>query len=219
MLAGVRRAGCALISTLAVVVVAAPPALAAPKPEGKAVAVQSLAGVAQRIKYRIGPFNVTPGQNSIGYAPILERPKVDGYITRIRPDLTYLDGRVPGVDIIHLHHAVWVNTSRVGAAGGFPAERFFAPGEEKTILRCRRAMATGTRRRPLAAQPHDPQPHAAADEAVHQLHDRLHPGYLARGQGHRAGAADLDGRRERQLYPVFDVRRGSGKDGTLHLPR
>jgi hypothetical protein len=57
---------------------------------------------------------------------------VDGYITRMKPNLTYLDGRVPGVDVIHLHHAVWVNTSRPNATGGHAAELFFAAGEEKT---------------------------------------------------------------------------------------
>ena len=44
--------------------VAAPSALASA--DGKAVAVQSLAGGAKRITYRIGPFNIIPGQNSIG---------------------------------------------------------------------------------------------------------------------------------------------------------
>src|SRR5215208_8407738 len=129
-----KRAGCALVSLLVLAAIAAPSALAVP--EGKAVAVQSLAGGAKRITYKIGPFDVTPGQNRIGYELITQRPQVDGYITRIKPNLTYLDGRVPGVDVIHLHHAVWVNTSRVGAtgkAGGFPVELFFAAGEEKTI--------------------------------------------------------------------------------------
>ena len=133
MLPVMKRAGSALISTLAVLAILAPATMAAP--EGKAVAVSSLANGAKRIKYRVGPFDVVPGQNSIGYSIINERPQVDGYITRIRPDLTYLDGRVPGVDVIHLHHAVWVNTSRVGATGGFPAEPFFAAGEEKTVMR------------------------------------------------------------------------------------
>jgi hypothetical protein len=81
-------------------------------PEDKAVAVTSLADGAERIKYSIAPFNIVTGQNSIGYEIIRERPQVDGYITRIRPDLPYLDGRVPGVDVIHLHHGVWANTSR-----------------------------------------------------------------------------------------------------------
>lgn len=35
--------------------------------EGKAVAVKSPAGGAERIKYKIGPVDV-PGQNEIGYA-------------------------------------------------------------------------------------------------------------------------------------------------------
>ena len=58
MPSGVRRAGCALISVLAVVAFASPPALAAPM--GKAVAVKSLAGGAKRLTYRVGPFDVTP---------------------------------------------------------------------------------------------------------------------------------------------------------------
>src|SRR4029453_2451265 len=110
MAAAWKRAGCALIATLALLAVAAPSALAAP--EGKAVAVTSLANGAQRIKYKIRPFNIVPGQNDIGYALISERPQVDGYFTRIKPNLTYVDGRVPGVDVIHLHHGVWVNFSR-----------------------------------------------------------------------------------------------------------
>ena len=90
---GVRRAGCALLIGDSF----SPPWRLRPRwprplGHGKAVAVQSLAGGAKRITYRIGPFNVVPGQNSIGYAPITQRPQVDGYITRIRPDLTYLDG-------------------------------------------------------------------------------------------------------------------------------
>src|SRR5215217_3060770 len=118
---------------LSVVAVAAPPALAAP--EGRTVAVQSLAGGAKRITYRIGPIDVHPGQNSIGLKPITERPQVDGYVTRIRPDLTYLDGRVPGVDVIHLHHGVWLNLSRHDVTRPGLPERFFAAGEEKTRMR------------------------------------------------------------------------------------
>ena len=132
MVAAGKRAGCALVSMLVLAAVAASPALAAP--EGKAVAVQSLAGGAKRITYKVGPFDVTPGKNRIGYEPISQRPQVDGYITRIKPDLTYLDGRVPGVDVIHLHHAVWVNLSRRNATSSLPVELFFAAGEEKTRL-------------------------------------------------------------------------------------
>jgi len=117
---------------LAVLAFASPPALAAPV--GKAVAVHSLPGGAKRLTYRVGPFDVVPGQNSINYRPITERPQVDGYITRIRPDLTYLNGRVPRVDVIHLHHGVWLNMSRQDSTRPGIPERFFAAGEEKTRM-------------------------------------------------------------------------------------
>ena len=113
-----------------VLAVAAPATMAAP--EGKAVAVSSLANGAKRIKYKIGPFDIVPARTTSATRSSPRSPQVDGYFTRIRPDLTYLDGSVPGVDVIHLHHGVWVNTSRLGATGGFPVEPFFAAGEEKT---------------------------------------------------------------------------------------
>jgi hypothetical protein len=59
---------------------------------------------------------------------------VDGWITRIRPDLIYTSGKIPGVDKIHLHHGVWANLSRNGSGSPF-AELFFAAGEEKTVMR------------------------------------------------------------------------------------
>ena len=112
--------------------------------------MQSLAGGAKRITYRIGPFDIIPGQNSIGYAPIAERPQVDGYITRIRPDLTYLDGSVPRVDVIHLHHGVWVNTSRLEQLGLRRPELFFAAGEEKTIMQLPKGYGYPLEARPTA---------------------------------------------------------------------
>jgi hypothetical protein len=69
---------------------------------------------------------------------------VDGWITRIRPDLTYANGRVPGVGVIHLHHGVWLNLSRSDATWPGLPERFFAAGEEKTIMRQPRATGTST---------------------------------------------------------------------------
>ena len=47
-----------------------------------------------------------------------------GYITRFDPELVYPNGKVPRVDILHLHHAVWI-------VNGNPQ---FAVGEEKTIV-------------------------------------------------------------------------------------
>jgi hypothetical protein len=217
MAAARKRAGCALISTLAILAVGVPPALAAP--EGKAVAVSSLANGAQRIKYKIGPFNVVPGQNEIGNALIHERPQVDGYFTRIKPDLTYLDGRVPGVDVIHLHHGVWVNASRTAPTGGFPWELFFPAGEEKTILKLPKGYG---------------YPLKASDFLVlnHMIHNltpvptQVYMTYVADFVPADSPAARgirpvrpiwMDVQNGNQ-YPVFNVKKGSGEKGRYTYP-
>jgi plastocyanin len=210
------RAGCALISILALLAVAAPPALATP--EGKAVAVQSLAGGAKRITYRIGPFDVIPGQNSIGYSPIVQRPQMDGYITRIRPDLTYLDGRVPGVDVIHLHHAVWVNTSRPGTTG-FGAELFFAAGEEKTIMKLPKGYGYPLKRTDgllLNHMIHNLTPRPTQVFMVYQID--FAPKGSAAARGLRTVRPIWMDVRKGNLYPVFNVRKGSGRKGRFTYP-
>ena len=212
-----RRAGCALISTLAVLAVAAPAALAAP--EGNAAAVTSLANGAKRIKYKIGPFNIVPGQNSIGYELIRERPQVNGYITRIRPDLTYLDGRVPGVDVIHLHHGVWVNTSRLGATGGFPVEPFFAAGEEKTVMKLPRGYGY-----PLKASDglllnhmiHNLTPVPTKVYMVWEI-DFI-PARSQAARGLRPVRPIWMDVQKGNLYPVFNVKKGAGKRGRYTYP-
>jgi hypothetical protein len=211
-----RRAGCALIFALALLVPSAAPAMAAP--EGKAVAVSSLANGAKRITYRVGPFDVVPGQNSIGYRIIDERPKVDGFITRIRPDLTYLDGRVPGVDIIHLHHAVWANTAR-GGTTGFPAELFFAAGEEKTILTLPKGYGY-----PLKATDglllnhmiHNLTPQPTKVYMVWQV-DFI-PADSPAAQDIRPVRPIWMDVQKGSFYPVFNVKKGSGKRGRYTYP-
>jgi hypothetical protein len=218
VLPAVRRAGCALISMLALLAIVAPAAMAAP--EGNAVAVSSLANGAKRVKYKIGPFNVVPGQNSIGFELIRERPQVDGYFTRIRPDLTYLDGRVPGVDVIHLHHGVWVNTSRRAATEiGFPVQPFFAAGEEKTVMRLPKGYG---------------YPVKASDGLLlnHMIHNltpvptQVYMTYTVDfvPKGSRAARGMRTVRpiwmdvQNGNLYPVFNVRKGSGQNGRYTYP-
>jgi plastocyanin len=79
----------------------------------------------QHLHYEYGPVPISPGQNTIEVAPNKLKPDVPGYITRFKPDLVYVkDHTVPRVDVIHLHHGVWV-------MNGYPT---FAAGEEKTIF-------------------------------------------------------------------------------------
>ena len=66
----------------------------------------------------------TPGQNTIIFKPTDLKPSVPGYITRFQPNLTYSNGTIPRVDVLHLHHGVWLMR-------GYPT---FAAGEEKTIF-------------------------------------------------------------------------------------
>jgi plastocyanin len=212
-----KRAGCALISTLAVLAIAAPATMAAP--EGKAIAVSSLANGAKRIKYRVGPFDVVPGQNSIGYNIISERPQVDGYITRIRPDLTYLDGRVPGVDVIHLHHAVWVNTSRVGATAGFPAEPFFAAGEEKTVLRLPKGYGYPLKATDGLLLNHMIHNLTPVPTKVYMVWDiDFVPKTSRAARGIRPVRPVWMDVQNGNLYPVFNVEKGSGKKGHYTYP-
>ena len=81
------------------------------------------AGV-QHLTYCYGPVAVKPGQNIIRLNPTNLFPQVPGYITRFDPELVYESGTVPRVDVLHLHHAVWVVN--------FNPQ--FATGEEKSIL-------------------------------------------------------------------------------------
>jgi plastocyanin len=59
---------------------------------------------------------------------------VNGWITGFKADLRFKDGSVPPVDVVHLHHGVWLNTSSVDLTASVP-ERFFAAGEEKTAIK------------------------------------------------------------------------------------
>lgn len=79
----------------------------------------------QHLHFSYGPVHLKPGQNLIQLGAIGAdaKPKVPGYITAFRPNLTYLDGKVPGVDVVHLHHGVWL----------VDGERRWAAGEEKTF--------------------------------------------------------------------------------------
>ena len=70
-------------------------------------------------------MRIKPGQNTISIADNDLLPPGPGWITSFKPNLTYVDGKVPRVDVIHLHHAVWLVGRRgdVCARRGRPARR------------------------------------------------------------------------------------------------
>jgi hypothetical protein len=163
----------------------------------------------QRIKYRFGPIHVSPGQNSIEYAPTNLRPDVPGYITRFKPSLEYADGTVPGVEVIHLHHGVWL----------INGETRFAVGEEKTIT----DLPDGYGFR------YTPKQNWAINYMIHNLTatpDTVYityeidfipdtdPAAASMKEVHTQWI-DVAGPR---AYPVFTANRGTGKKGRLTFP-
>ena len=85
------------------------------------------------LHFEAGPFDIQPGQNNIDNMRRIPQPEMSGWIVGFRPNLKYADGTVPAVDVVHLHHGVWLNVAHPDATSGLP-ERFFAAGEEKTNL-------------------------------------------------------------------------------------
>jgi plastocyanin len=197
-----------LILLLAVPLLAAPAAEAAKLPAG-----------VQRMTFRY-PIDLRPGTNIIKIRGGVPKPAVPGYVVRIKPDLTRLDGSVPPTDQIHLHHAVWIS-SRAGANNpysGSPYEIFFATGEEKTIVNIPRPYG----------YPVKPGDTWILNDMIHDLTNRGMRLYLTWTLDFVPAASAL-GRRlkpvspvwmdvENTAYPVFDVVRGSGRSGRFTYP-
>ena len=103
------------------------------------------------LKFAFGPVKINPGQNDIAVEPnTAVRPKGNGWITSFAPNLVRADGSVPPVDVIHLHHAVWLANYRPTLGRG--------RGEDPVSL----PKGFGWRYKhdgPVADEPHDPQPH------------------------------------------------------------
>ena len=209
-------AGCLLLACLGALFLASPAGAA--RNVGAAVKVSKGANGAQRLTYRIGPFRVTPGQNEIGNRIIAQKPQVDGWITRIRPDLTYTNGKVPGVDIIHLHHGVWLNLSRRDPTSGLP-QRFFAAGEEKTIFRMPKGYGYRYRATDswlLNHMIHNLTPVPARVYMTYTI-DFIPDGSQA-ARGMRPVRPIWMDVVNGDVYPVFNVHKGAGQGGRYTFP-
>ena len=163
----------------------------------------------QRIKYRYGPLIVTPGQNTISLdGDRIPRPKRSGWIVGFRPNLELANGKIPGVDVLHLHHAVWIINNRLT----------FAAGEEKTNVRLPRPY--GWRNRPsdrwvLNHMVHNLLPNRQRVYLTYTLDFIPDRSRAARGM-RPVETRWLDV--EDGAYPVFDAHRGSGRGGRFTYP-
>jgi plastocyanin len=170
----------------------------------------------QHLTYCYGPITMMPGQNIIRFRPATDGfgnklwPQEDGYITRFDPELIYADGTVPRVDVLHLHHAVWV-------VNGAPQ---FAVGEEKTVQQLPQGF--GWRSHPgdswiLNDMLHDLVAQPAQVYVVWRV-DFVPDGSPAAASIKPVHTRWLDVAGNPSIYPVFDALRSDGQNGRYTFP-
>jgi hypothetical protein len=195
-----------------------------------AVAPASADTGVQRLHFQAGPYLVTPGANLIllDYKHV-PKPTENGFMVRMAPNLHYARpdgsccGAVPRVDVIHLHHGVWLSNGAAGAGegnsyvGGFYP--FMASGEEKTIYQLPRGYGY-----PVAASDY-----WVLNYMIHNLTSRPAKVYITYDIDFVPATSPLARSitpvhpiwmdvQNHHIYPVFNVLRYSGRDGKFTYP-
>ena len=164
----------------------------------------------------IDPASIDPATTGIGST---NPTVVDGYIVGIAPNLRLADGTIPGVDVIHLHHGVWLNASaRDATAPGLP-ERFFAAGEEKTTM----VLPAGY------GYAYHPTDNWVVNYMIHNLYPIEQQVWITYDVDFIPGTDPVAATMQRarpiwtdvqngSVYPVFDVIKGSGSNGLYTYP-
>jgi plastocyanin len=174
----------------------------------------------QHLKFEYGPLEIKPGQNVIETnTDAIPQPSESGWVVGFKPSLRLANGKVPAVDVVHLHHGVWANGFRRDATAPLFPERFIAAGEEKTALDLPDGYGYPYRVgdfwylnymiHNLTAKPftvsitYDVDFVATTAPTASAMKD-VRPVWLDVQNGN--------------LYPVFDVHKGSGTDGKYTYP-
>jgi hypothetical protein len=194
---------------------------------------ESYPGACQRLRFRYGPIVVKPGQNDVLIEPVkIEQPRYDGYMTRFDPDLVLVDGTVPPIEQVHLHHAVWTTArpygwspSQASPPGLSPNNSpvtlypFAASGEEKTTFRLPHGYGmpmSGTDDWQLLYMIHSAVPQPTEVFITYDID------YVAKAAGDALGIKPaypvwMDVRPA--TYPVFNAQKGFGSGGTCTWPK
>jgi hypothetical protein len=184
----------------------------------------------EHLHFHAGPYAITPGANliltDINHLP---KPTEDGYMVRMAPNLHYAlangkcCGSVPRVDVIHLHHGVWLSNGAAGQGEGNSAYGSFYPfmaaGEEKTIYTLPKGYGY-----PIGAKDT-----WVLNYMIHDLTARPAKVYVTYDinfiPANSPAAANIKPAhpiwmdvRDHEIYPVFDVHRHSGKNGKFTYP-
>jgi plastocyanin len=164
----------------------------------------------ERLKLKYGPVVIKPGQNTISLdGARVPKPKRPGWIVGFRPNLKRVSGEIPRVDVLHLHHAVWI----------INGELRFAAGEEKTNVRLPKGYGYRS----------EPDDKWVLNHMIHNLlpnRDRVYitytldfiPDTSPAAKGMREVKTEWMDVRRGDAYPVFDVLRGSGEKGRFTYP-
>jgi plastocyanin len=175
---------------------------------------------AERLHFKVGPFTVEPGQNNIANRSAQsQQPQEDGWIVGIRPNLVDAQGKTPGVDVIHLHHAVWLNLTAEDATDPQLPERFFAVGEEKTILQFPPGYGYAFKASDRWLLNYMLHNNTSAREKLWVSYDiDFIPATAPEAKDIKPARPIWMDVQNGQVYPVFDVLRGSGRDGEYTYP-
>jgi plastocyanin len=198
---------------------AAAPAASPPLPETGVLT--PLGAQVQHLHFKYGPIHVLPGQNTILLQPVtIEKPLYDGYVTSFKPDLVRADGTVPPVDVIHLHHGVWLNLSRSDSVDPRQAEKIFASGEEKTRFTLPRGYGYPVSRNDVWAMNYMVHNQTPVPDEVFITYDIDYvPKDTALGRSLKPAYPFWTDVRGGEAYPVFDSHRGQGgSDGEFTYP-
>ncbi len=175
---------------------------------------------AKKLHFEFGPIDIAPGQNQISYSGRnVPKPPEDGYILRIEPNIKRVDGTVPPVDVIHLHHGVWVNLSAKDPTSPHLPERFFASGEEKTTIELPKGFGyafKATDNWLINYMIHNLLP--AKDKIVITYDMVFLPATDPAAASIRPARPIWMDVVNGSIYPVFDVLKGSGTNGTYTYP-
>jgi hypothetical protein len=201
------------------------------------LAVVALAGAApafastgvEHLKFAAGPYLVRPGANLI-LTDLAEvpKPQVNGFMIRVAPNLHYArpNGKccagIPRVDVIHLHHGVWLTDGGAGQGEGNGQDGFYpfmASGEEKTIYQVP----------PGFGYPVGAADHWILNYMIHNLREKPAKVYITYDMDFIPDSSpaargitpvhpiwmDVE---SHHLYPVFNVHRHSGRNGKFTFP-
>jgi hypothetical protein len=189
-----------------------------PEPKTFPIVNPGVPSGAQRLHFEVGPITVTAGQNSIGLTRTIPEPSVDGWIVGVRTNLRRANGTVPPVNVIHLHHGVWLNLGGQDATASLP-ERFFAAGEEKTVMSLPPGYGyqfKSTDHWILNWMLHNNTPDPEPIWITYDID--LIPASSAAAQGIVPAHPIWMDVQNGSGYPVFDVLSGTGSGGTYTYP-